>query len=93
MPIPSMDRVHGGARVPFTDRVRPMLRMLPRPLRLLPLAATWAAPSRTPACRRHGAGPAGSLADFHDPWGRILAWYQTHVYDAAVEDRPVPEER
>jgi hypothetical protein len=88
-----MDRADGGARVPFTDRVRPMLTLLPRPLRLPPAAAAWPAPSPTPACRRHGAGRAGSVTDFHDHRGRILGWHQTHVYDAAVEDRSVSQER
>lgn len=33
----------------------------------------------------HGAGRAGTEADFHDHWRRILDWYGTH-FDEAVAD-------
>lgn len=38
----------------------------------------------------HGAGRAGSEADFLDHWSRMFDWYHTH-FEEAVEDRPVTD--
>ncbi len=38
----------------------------------------------------HGAGRAGSEADFKDHWSRMFDWYHTH-FEKAVEDRPVTD--
>ncbi|MDT8367789.1 MAG: prolyl oligopeptidase family serine peptidase [Longimicrobiales bacterium] len=39
----------------------------------------------------HGAGRAGSEAEWFDHWGRIFEWYETHFEEAAAE-RPVTDE-
>jgi len=38
----------------------------------------------------HGAGRAGSEADFHDHWNRMFDWYSTHFAEA-TKDRPITD--